>query len=110
MAQDLGYVKALAKKHDALLVDLEFVNMAADSLTLGAVADEQKIDIVVVGKYLGGSINEKIVALYRTKVGNSDNELGLGGFGRVDCAAAAGRALSMSWMREVGMCTTRVRA
>ena len=47
--------------------------MATDSLALAAIADEEKIDMVVVGKDVGGGVDEKIVALYGTQVGNGGN-------------------------------------
>ncbi len=70
-AEELGYVEAPAKKYDTVSVDLEEVDTAADSFTLGALADEQEINVVVVGKDLGGGGDENVVALYPTQIGNS---------------------------------------
>ncbi len=79
MAKNLGDVEALAKKYDARGIDVELLDLTANSFTLRALADKEKIDIVVLGKDLSSSGNENIVTLYGTEVGDGSDEKGVGG-------------------------------
>ena len=74
----MGYVEALAEKYYASRIDVTAVDVLADGLVLGALADEQEIDVAVLGEHLGGSVDENIVTLHRTKVGNGDDQKGVG--------------------------------
>ncbi len=73
----MGYVEALAEKYYASRIDVAAVDVLADDLLLGALADEQEIDVALLGEHLGGSVDENIVTLHRTKVGNGDDQKGV---------------------------------